>query len=409
MVSKTLHLHGGELMKYSGNYSFYIKERRAWEQRVAKEHKKQQQHIKETEEFIRKNIAGQKTKLAQSRRKQLEKLEKIELTQSEYTTDFFFDVGSNSGRFVLTVKNLSFSYEHTPVLKDLNFIIERNDKIGLVGPNGCGKTTLLNLISEKIPIQKGEIIHGHNVQLSYFSQTRDDLNPNNSLMEEIWDKKPAWKEGQVRAYLAKFLFTQDDVFAPVSSLSGGEQSRLALAKLILGKGNFLILDEPTNHLDIKSKEVLEEALQQYPGTLLVVSHDRYFLNKVTNKTIALNDGSARSFLGNFEYYQQKMADERWEKEQRQKERDNIKKQPPKRKSKNSIKKLENEVQQLEEKIAETEDSIAQLEEQLCKKEVFTNPTKNAEVNDAYERQKQELATFYTQWEELEEELSQQNQ
>ncbi|WP_434064320.1 ABC-F family ATP-binding cassette domain-containing protein [Proteinivorax tanatarense] len=404
IVSKTLHLHGGDLMSYAGNYSFYIRERKAWEQRLIKEHQKQQQHIKKTEEFIRRNIAGQKTKQAQSRRKQLEKLEKVNLFSNEHTTDFFFNIDSSSGRFVATVKNLCFSYNHIPIFNDINFNIERNDKVGLVGPNGCGKTTLLNLLAQKLSPDKGEIIIGHNVQISYFSQQRDDLTPSNTVIEEIWSVKPGWKEGQVRAYMAKFLFTQDDVFNHISSLSGGEQSRLALAKLILGKSNFIILDEPTNHLDIKSKEVLEDALQDYPGTLLVVSHDRYFLNKITNKTIALKNGNARTFLGDFDYYQQKIAEERWEKEQKQKRVEKSTKTKTKP-TKSIVKKIKDQISQVEQSIFETEEQIKSLEAELCKEEVYKNHKKNLDVNKKYEAQKEKLSYLFSRWEELEDQLS----
>lgn len=409
-VTKIYELENNKIMVFQGNYSFYSSEKKKLREQLLKEYEKQQDYIEKTEDFIRRNIAGQKTKLAQSRRKTLEKLDVIELTPQSKSANFNFELDSQSGRFVVTVKNLHHSYGENAILNGASLTIEKGERVSLVGPNGCGKSTLLNLITKNITLQRGEIILGHNVQFSYFSQQRNDLKGENNLLEEIWEVKPHWTQGAIRGYLAKFLFIKDDVFKKVSSLSGGEQSKLALAKLILGKGNFLILDEPTNHLDILSKEVLEDALLEYPGTILVVSHDRFFLNKITNKTVELINGFTTTYLGNYSYYQEKLEEKRAKEELARQEKLSLEtrtKEKPKL-SNNKEKALKKELEDIQLKIEQTEEFIANCEELLCLPEVFSNPEKNQEITRQYEDAKGKLDYLYLKWEEVDSVLSQQN-
>ncbi|SES94567.1 ABC-F family ATP-binding cassette domain-containing protein [Anaerobranca gottschalkii] len=407
-VTKIYELENGSLQVFHGNYSFYAEEKKKLREKLLKDYQKQQEYIEKTQEFIRRNIAGQKTKQAQSRRKALEKLEVIEIKGEDKKAKFQFHLDSQSGRFVLTVKDLYHSYEDNSVLKGVSFIIERGERVGLVGPNGCGKSTILKLISGEIPVQKGEIILGHNVNLGYFSQQRKDLNPHNNLIEEIWEVKPQWTGGSVRSYLAKFLFTGEDVFKRVGDLSGGEQSRLALAKLILNKSNFLILDEPTNHLDIVSKEVLEEALLEYPGTILVVSHDRYFLNKITNKTLELKAGKITTFLGNYNYYLEKLEQLRIEQELEEKKTKEKSSKFKEKISNNKIKQLQKQLEEIQQQIEKTEELITEYEQLLCQPEIYSNSEKNLEITREYNNLKESLEILYDKWGELEGELSKEN-
>jgi ATP-binding cassette subfamily F protein 3 len=398
-------LENRSLKVYHGNYSFYAEEKKKFREKLLKDYQKQQEYIEKTQDFIHRNIAGQKTKQAQSRRKALEKLEIIEINGEDKRAKFQFSLDSQSGRFVLTVKDLYHCYEDNQVLKGASFIIERGEKVGLVGPNGCGKSTILKLVSGELPVQKGEIILGHNVNLGYFSQQRRDLNPQNNLMEEIWEVKPQWTIGSVRSYLAKFLFTGEDVFKRVKDLSGGEQSRLALAKLILNKSNFLILDEPTNHLDIVSKEVLEEALLEYPGTILVVSHDRYFLNKITDKTIELINGITKVYLGNYNYYLEKIEQikNEGELEQKVKKQSNLTNKP--KGFDNKLKGLKKNLEEIQGEIEKTEKLLVETEQLLCQREIFSDIEKNLEVTKEYNSLKEKLENLYVKWEELEVEIA----
>lgn len=409
-VSKIYELENKGIRTFHGNYSFYSAEKKKLREQLLKEYEKQQDYIEKTEDFIRRNIAGQKTKQAQSRRKSLEKLDIIDAGPDMKNANFQFNLDSQSGRFVVTVKDLKHSYGHNSILNGASFIIEKGERVSLVGPNGCGKSTLLNLITKNIDLQEGEIILGHNVQFGYFSQQRNDLDGQNNLLEEIWEVKPQWTQGAICSYLAKFLFIKDDVFKKVSSLSGGEQSKLALAKLILNKSNFLILDEPTNHLDISSKEVLEDALLDYPGTIFVVSHDRYFLNKITNKTLELRNGLTTTYLGNYSYYQEKLAEKNLELERSKEEKpsEDIRRKERPKLSNNREKALRKELDDIQLEIEKTEEFIAKCEELLCSPDVFSNPDKNQEVTKEYEEGKGKLDLLYNRWEEVDSELSQQN-
>src|SRR6185312_12907208 len=265
----------------------------------------QQQLIAKTEEFIRRNLAGQKTKQAKSRRTMLAKLERIDAVSADQSSgDFRLRSIERAGNHVLTVDQTTIGYEDKVLARDISFVLRRGECLGIIGPNGSGKTTFLKTILKQIPPLAGEIRWGTKVQVGYYAQQLDDLDDRNEIIMEL--RRVAASSataGELRSFLAKFLFRGDDVYKHVRDLSGGEKGRLALAKLIYSRVNVLVLDEPTNHLDIPSREALEEALAAYEGTIITISHDRYFLDKVATQILALHgEGAAEHYNGDYTEY-----------------------------------------------------------------------------------------------------------
>ena len=299
--------------KFHGNYSKYLDQKAADYERDLKQFEKQQIEIKRMEEFVQKNIVrASTTKRAQSRRKQLEKMDKLDKPAGdESSAKFSFEVNRRSGNDVLKIKDLSFKYddESDEIFSDLTLDISRGESIALVGPNGVGKTTLLKTIIGDLKPSNGKIQLGANVQIGYYDQEQTRLHSTKTVLNELWDEYPLKNEKDIRTILGNFLFTGDDVLKPVTSLSGGEKARLALAKLMMEKANLLILDEPTNHLDLDSKEVLESALIDYPGTILFVSHDRYFINKIATQVVEMQPSQTTLYLGDYDYYLEKKKEE----------------------------------------------------------------------------------------------------
>ena len=279
-VTKIVDLERGVIEQYSGNYSFYIQEKEQRRAQQQKAYRAQQAHIERTEEYIRRNIAGQKTKQAQSRRRALEKLDRVERVVEQRDIVLRFNATTRGGDRVLQVEDLSKAYPNRPLFSDLNFTLWQGERLGIIGPNGSGKSVLLKIFMEQLAPDAGRAILGRGLEVGYYAQTRQDLNPNLSVLEEIWSLTPSVPEEEIRNFLGAFLFSGDDVERETGSLSGGEQSRVALAKLMRLPLNLLVLDEPTNHLDIASRHVLENALEAFSGTVIAVSHDRYFLNRL---------------------------------------------------------------------------------------------------------------------------------
>ncbi|MBD2212662.1 ABC-F family ATP-binding cassette domain-containing protein [Calothrix sp. FACHB-156] len=301
---------------YLGNYSSYLQQKAENQSAQLSAYERQQKELEKQQAFVdRFRASATRSTQAKSREKQLEKIERIEApTGGVRTLHFRFPDAPRSGREVVTIKDLTHIYDDKILFLGANLFIERGDRIAFLGPNGAGKSTLLRVIMGMEPPTEGSVKLGdHNVIPGYFEQNQAEaLDLKKTVMETIHDEVPDWKNEEVRTLLGRFLFTGDTVFKPVGALSGGEKARLALAKMLLRPANLLILDEPTNHLDIPAKEMLEEALQNYDGTAIVVSHDRYFISQVANKIVEIRDGEFRVYLGNYHYYLDKIAEEKEE-------------------------------------------------------------------------------------------------
>jgi len=308
---RIIELENGRASSYTGNYSDFLVEREERREAQQRAYDNQQQLIAKTEEFIRRNLAGQKTKQAKSRRNMLERLERLDAVRPDKSSgDFRLQAIERTGNHVLTVNELSIGYHEKLLAKDISFILRRGECLGIIGPNGSGKTTFLRTILNKLAPLGGEVRWGTKVQIGYYAQQLDDLDDRNEIIMELRRVAPSTATaGDLRSFLAKFLFHGDDVYKHVRDLSGGEKGRLALAKLIYSRVNVLVLDEPTNHLDIPSREALEEALSAYEGTIVTISHDRYFLDRVATQILALDGlGGAEHYEGDYtEYHDWKLG------------------------------------------------------------------------------------------------------
>jgi len=298
----------GRIEEYPGNYTKYLHLREERMERRTREYEAQQAHIAHTEEFIRRYKAGQRSREARGRQKLLDRLERVERPLDFPEMQFEFNALTESGRTVISTQRLVIGYpptdhqrEPTVLVRVADLELMRGDRIGLLGPNGAGKTTLIRTIIGDIAPVSGQVYTGHNVRIGYYSQTHSGLNPDRTIVEEI-RQMSALSEDATRSFLARFLFTGDDVFKPINALSGGERSRVALAKLTLQGSNFLILDEPTNHLDLQSRQFLEEILNEFEGTLLFVSHDRYFVDSLATKVWVIEEGVLIPYMGNYSEY-----------------------------------------------------------------------------------------------------------
>lgn len=296
-----------KVTRYSGNYSAYLDEKAMNYERDQKMFEQEKDERAKLEEFIQKNIARASTsKMAKSRRKQLERRDWMDSPEGdEKSANFSFSLDRPSGNDVLALDDVKIGYGAEPVSKNISLRIYKGDRVAFVGPNGVGKSTLLKTIVKRNELLGGEIRYGTNVQFGYYDQNQATLIGSGTVLQEIWDDWPMMNEKDIRSLLGRFLFTGDDIEKLVTSLSGGEKARLSLAQLMLEKSNTLILDEPTNHLDLDSKEILENALDDFPGTILFVSHDRYFINRLATKVIELSEDGAVEYLGDYDYYIEK--------------------------------------------------------------------------------------------------------
>ena len=301
VVARTIEMAFGRIEEYPGNYTKYLLLREERMERRTREYEAQQAHIAHTEEFIRRYKAGQRSREARGRQKLLDRLERVERPRDFPEMHFEFNAVVDSGQVVLSTQKLAVGYAPTVLVRVADLEVLRGDRVGLLGPNGAGKTTLLRTITGEIPAVSGHVYPGHNVRIGYYSQTHSGLNPDRTVVDEI-RQMSAFSEDGARSFLARFLFTGDDVFKPIGALSGGERSRVALAKLTLQGSNFLVLDEPTNHLDLQSRQFLEEVLDEFEGTLLFVSHDRYFIDRLATKVWVIEDGVLIPYLGNYTEY-----------------------------------------------------------------------------------------------------------
>lgn len=303
LANQIFELNFGKLTTFKGNYSQYVKERELINNQQEAAYEKQQEKIKKEEEFIQKNLVrASTTKRAQSRRKALDKMERIKPPKHKQKVRINFTSDRPSGKEVLIAKDLTIGYPDKTMVSDIDFQVNKNDRVAIIGPNGIGKSTLLKTIMKKIEPKDGSIKYGASLDIGYYDQELQSLDPSKTVLDTIWDRHKTMPEKDVRSILASFLFTAEDIDKTVGQLSGGQKARLTLTVLSLEKDNFLLMDEPTNHLDIEAKEVLEQALNTYDGTLLFVSHDRYFINELANKIISVRDGHAKIYNGNYSYY-----------------------------------------------------------------------------------------------------------
>ena len=411
LVNKVYEISRGVSHRYTGNYSAYLQQKAADYERQMKLYEKQQKEIKNLEDFIQRNIArASTTKRAQSRRKKLEKMTIIERPKGDdKTAGIRFDIKKISGNDVLSAQDLIIGYGDKAIAKRLSFRLYREDSVALVGPNGMGKTTLLKTIIGALKPLEGSIRLGANVSIGYFDQEQKGLTPNKTVLNELWDDYPLMNEEDIRTALGSFLFTGDDVLKTVASLSGGERARLALAKLVMRRDNFLILDEPTNHLDLPSKEALEAALIDFPGTLLFVSHDRYFINRIATKVWELSSNGLTEYLGDYDYYVEKKAEQE---ELRKLQQENAPTRSAKsaepmqdsyeetKRKKQEERKRQRRIAELEEEISSLETAVQALEQQLLDPDVYMNHEKATEVNDQLSAKKSQLEALIDEWTEL---------
>lgn len=303
-VDEIVELEQGGLQRYPGNYSAYVTAKALRREQQTKAYEQQQAEIERHEEFIRRNIAGQNTRQAQSRQKMLARIERLDRPGAQgRRMNVQFTANRRENHEVLVCRGLRKRYGEREVLRRLSFTIHRGEKVGLTGPNGAGKSTLLRLLMGQEAPDAGSLCVGSNIAVAYYDQELASLQSRNTVLDEVWLMAPDWTQGEMRSHLGRFLFSGDEVLQSIGSLSGGQKSRVALAKLMLTTANLLVLDEPTNHLDIPACEVLEQALAEYPGTLLIVSHDRYFLDRVIDRLLMLHDGACTSHAGNYSDYQ----------------------------------------------------------------------------------------------------------
>lgn len=403
--------------KFIGNYSKYLEQKAEQYEREMKMFEKQQDEIAKLQDFVAKNLArASTTKRAQSRRRQLEKMEVMDRPKGdEKSASIMFDIDRQSGNDVLKAKDLSVSYDTNPVFRHVDFSMSRGDSVALVGPNGIGKSTLLKTLVGKLKPLEGTFSFGANVSISYYDQQQADLTSNKTVLAELWDEYPQKMEKEIRTVLGNFLFSGDDVLKPVSTLSGGEKARLALSKLMMERSNVLILDEPTNHLDLDSKEILENALIDYPGTILFVSHDRYFINRLATKVYELSTVGATEYLGDYDYYVEKKEEalelERLEAETASSKASKITSaaatDAPEKMSyeqEKEAKRLERQrkrrVEEIEKEMEELEQKIEHNESELCLPEVYQDHEKVLELNTANEAFQERLLALMEEWEEL---------
>jgi ATP-binding cassette subfamily F protein 3 len=365
------------LTRYTGNYSAFIQQKAVLLEQQLKDYNRQQSEIARQEEFVRRNIAAKDTtRRAQSRLKTLEKMERLERPGKERRVSLSFNVSRSSGLEVLRAGSLGIGYADLALVRGLDFHISRGERVALVGPNGIGKSTLLKTVAGLLPPLAGRVSLGIHVQAGYYDQEQQGLNGDKQVLHELWDRFPNLDEVDVRTVLGRFLFRGDEVKKHVADLSGGEKSRLALAALMLQKANLLLMDEPTNHLDLPGKEVLEEALDGYPGTIFFVSHDRYFINKTATRVLELSSNGMSSYMGNYDYYFQKKAErERQEGRRAGAEPARVesaeKKQYLQKKEDEKQKRMHHRrVEELEQSVAGLEELIARLEAELFQPEVY---------------------------------------
>ena len=408
VVNRIFEIHNKKLKTYNGNYSDFIKASAIEKELELKKFEDQQKDIKKQEESIERLKAfgrEKHLKRARSKEKALAKVDVLDKPEAyRKKAKIEFNPSVTSGNDVLQLRDISMGYGERILFKDLNLDIYRGEKVALIGANGIGKSTLFKIIMNEITPLSGDIKFGTNVNVSYFHQEQKTLNLDNTIIDEIWEDNKQLTQTSLRTMLGAFLFEGEEVFKKISTLSGGERARVAILKLILSNANLLLLDEPTNHLDIDSKEVLEEALSSYTGTIFTISHDRYFLNTVVDKVLVLDENGITEYLGNYDYYVEKkkqvqemntveVIEEKTKtqlKEEKRKEREQREAE-----KKNRVKR-----QNIEKEIEETEAKIEEMDVLLCQEEVYSNPEKSKDVSQQKASLEEKLSALYEEWESL---------
>ncbi|MDA8707279.1 ABC-F family ATP-binding cassette domain-containing protein [Cyclobacteriaceae bacterium] len=402
-VNKIVEVYASKLNLYSGNYDYYLEEKKLRNEVQQNAFENQQQKIKEAERFIERFKAkATKAKQAQSKVKQLEKLDRIEAVVDEnMQVNFKFNFKTQSGRHVKRLQDISKSYGDLDILEKATLGLQRGDKVALIGANGKGKSTVLRIIAGT-EAHEGQVETGHNVLMSFYAQHQlEALNINNDLVEELKQEGTGKNEQELRGVLGCFLFSGDEVFKKIKVLSGGEKSRVALAKALISEANFLLLDEPTNHLDMLSVGILVQALQQYEGTFLVVSHDRHFITKVANKIWWIEDHQLKEYPGTYEEYQwwmsQRTSPTKLAVKKEKKSKTKVKEKPINPKSQRTLKR---QMVDVEYQIQEREASIKSLETEMTQPEVYQDSDKLSKLNDQFQKVKNELDQLTREWEVL---------
>lgn len=406
VTDRTFELTNQHVYCYNGNYSEFIELKKKNYEVQLKAYKLQQEDIKRQEAIIEKYRSFNREKsikAAESREKALSKIERISAPDAEQAAaKIRFETMIKSGNDVMHVEELSKSYGTKLLFNNVNMDLKRGEKVALIGDNGRGKTTFFRIIMDTVKSDEGIKVLGKNVFTGYYDQEQSDLHDEKTVLDEVWDDFPDMTTSRVRTVLGAFLFRGDDVFKKIGNLSGGEKCRINLLKLMLSKSNFLLLDEPTNHLDIISREALEDALLDYDGTILVISHDRYFLNKVVNKIYELNEDGVKEFLGNYSYYIEKKKNPmRFQELEEHSGKTKTQIQEEKKKKREKEKREKERaayIKDLEAGISENEEKIKLLQEQLCLEEIYSNPQKCEEVNKEIRSAGTKLEELYEEWE-----------
>lgn len=402
----------GAVQHYVGNYSKFITQRDQYYQKRMQEYERQQAEIKRLETFVEKNITRASTSgMAKSRRKVLEKIERIDKPMLDArSANIQFDFDRNTGNDVYHIRNLEIGYAE-PVIAPITMEITKGNHLAVIGPNGIGKSTFIKTVADRIPKLGGEIIHGANFRVGYYDQKQAEFKSNKTILDYVWDQYPTMPEKDVRAVLGRFLFVQDDVKKIINDLSGGEKARLQLALLMLERNNVLILDEPTNHLDIDSKEMLEQALQDFEGTLIFVSHDRYFINQLANKVFDMQPDGGTVYAGNYQYYLDKTEEKAAIAAKNEAQQaaqisteENTNSYENQKAQRRELRQLERQIENCEAEIEKFEEQIETIDHQLTQPEVFNDPEKAAQLAEEKDTIEHQLEQVMETWEELQEKI-----
>ncbi len=395
------------IKRYTGNYSAYAREKAKQIEQQQRTYESQQAEISRTEDYIRRNIAGQKTKQAKSRRKGLEKLDRVDRPTNDKEVKLKFGTGTRGGDRVIQVEDITKAYDGgEPLFDPLSMVAWRGDRIGIIGPNGSGKTTLLKMLTGSIEPDTGWVRAARSTEVGYYEQSRNDLDPDNTVLQELWSVTPGANVGEIRTFLGAFLFSGDDVDQRIGSLSGGEQSRVALAKMVRKPCNLLILDEPTNHLDIPSCEALEAALSQFDGTIITVSHDRYFLNNLINRLLLIDENGWRIVDGNYASLGQLWNQPSTNGSKRKSGQDENR--VSEKKAKRAVEKLQKRAKEIEKEIAEVEAEIESCNGRIAQVD-GTDWQELQALTGSKALLQNSIDERYNEWESIDQELKQEEE